>query len=40
MALDFDLSPAARVAEAIAGRTTATDWLLETSVTAIALAAG
>src|SRR5258708_3141138 len=40
MTFDFDLSPAARVAEAIAGRTTATDWLLEAGVTAVALATG
>src|SRR5258706_6935454 len=40
MTFDFDLSPAARVAEAIAGRTSATDWLLEAGVVAIALGAG
>jgi small-conductance mechanosensitive channel len=40
MTLDFDLSPAARVAEAIAGRTTATDWLLEAGSIAIALGTG
>ncbi len=40
MTFDFDLSPAARVAEAIAGRTTATDWLLEAGVIAISLATG
>ena len=40
MSFDFDLSPAARVAESIASRTTATDSLLEAGVTVASIAAG
>src|SRR5258708_38869765 len=40
MSFDFALSPAARVAESIASRTTATDSLLEAGVTVASIAAG